>query len=97
VLVHNIWKLYLSIIGWFKHNNYCIYLKKFLILGDVIGGAILGTIVQILNSIYIMKLFKTDNDDHKYLAVKDEVQTVESAVSRQKSSIAVSDEEINNL
>ncbi len=63
----------------------------------MIGGAILGTIVQILNSIYIMKLFKTDNDDHKYLAVKDEVQTVESAVSRQKSSNAVSDEEINTL
>ena len=59
----------------------------------MIGGAILGTIVQILNSVYIMKLFKTDSDDQKYLAVNEEAQTIESAISRQKSGNAVSDEE----
>ena len=42
--------------------------------GDVIAGAILGTVVQILNSIFIMKLFQADED--RYLAVSDEVQTL---------------------
>jgi hypothetical protein len=38
--------------------------------GDVIAGAVLGTVVQVLNTVYIMRVFKT-NEDH-YVAVDTE-------------------------
>ena len=47
----------------------------------MIAGAILGTIVQIVNCIYIMKLFEEDRD--KYSAVSYDVTDMQLEPRRQ--------------